>query len=1472
MSVTVEYHDPSGLFSLISRDIAAHLPLRNLNWRSPTRPLRQIKSLHLDFVPDTFTKDSLRPPAPRVDSNGTTSFDIVRSGVDPRKSVVKERRHQIPGLQTSPYLKIYILRADDKDTYKASERKKIREWIRENAASGVKGKSENHDAFEWLIVHVVIPDTIASSEPRWRETSDPDSNELRERKQGMKLPGKSTRTVFDKLRADFNESGKSGQDRVAQIRLTRAQMSSDLLPSPAMATTIEETNEEREKAWNDLTTKFKTLILGPFDLRVRQYEADVAEQESRRSMPGFNFCTFFIHKEGLAKALESIGLVEDALVIYDELSLGLETVLRDIARGEAEGTATTFAPYTDDIKDRITGSKKAQTNGVVADGAKSHHAETIETLEKEYREKIVRSDISVFDFFSYLFSRQKALILRLANAMSATSFTKDGSEDLVLISEVCWRAMSFIHNIARLLRRDLKAYQYVQWEKKAESTLSSADVDSIVCSWTYTVAGQILNETSSPSVDQFCSDLGRTEVIANGTIAEQKRFDYLNLSGTDAHPQRTTSLPPRKSRVTELQGRTSLQSASESDLMSRPSSSGNDVAKSGGPQPGLLELVTYRAELVMMQRKMLDLLARQRGWFAGWALVKDKTRGSMKDVDLNSDIDLFAHDEKDQSDLHASTLLTPTLASTLHSKDSFHEAYERLSNKAMHYYVAATQTKTAESIMGDLAILKSQQGDYGYAVSYFQHVLPLYASDGWSLMEDEALRMYAKCLKALDRREEYVTNMLAVVAKACGRVKAQRLLKQSNITFDEMIDVESVLSELVAFSESLEEEISNPAEQFFGDVKLDPEVMHRDDRDGFMLRLRLQHLLDDEFELDKAFARLVHVEDPNQEIWLESSTGHCLKRGLNELDLETSTVAFGPYLVDRIVLQARKLLFVRELSPRGGLEHTPVGTTDVETWDLSSAAHKQPWVFIYPAQHAFNVDVTLARDIRVDRPRQLKIVLSSGTNEVESIDLKLKPATAGLRLHLADASLEHVERRQAEDVSPGQISLASLEAFKFATVTVPYTLEQVAPEILVRVEARYSTPKGSFNLPLSVRLANELQLDVDVNDIFHLDALFSNFTVRTTRGVPLVITQTKLESSAVYEVEEPPVLPMPTTVFEKQPVKLIYKVTLKDLVVGPISKKSAALALSVRYLSMDDLILDTLRSSLKQTLESSPFITLSRLLLPFLCERINKVTSRSDIEMAVLLNEARVPYFEEIGWQEVIVTLPTCVQQELTNCLQTWHQNNAHVTLDHQATSPELHRSITISVDVPQVDFVHNVSISLLGQDRRFCKAEPDILVLGQSINARLTVTNTRAWSTHAIFQSRHSDDESAGRSHVDFIFDIQPDPDCWLVGGQRRGHFKAKAGEELTFDVLLIPLKIGCHPLPNVDIQAEQANANVDVDDGAQKSSIVSCETHYENAGQLVQVIRGLTVSRVYVPESSSGIAPQSRQSNSTTTIKDAG
>lgn len=1454
MYPTVEYHDPSGVFPLVSRGIVQRLPLRNLNWQSPPRPLRQIKSLHVEFVPDQFTQTNLRPPVSRANSEGPQhSIDIVRTGA---KNATKERRHQIPGFRTTPYLKIYVLRCDDKEAYKENDRKKIREWIRETAQPESK---QDHDACEWLILHVVIPDTVAASEPRWRESSkDPD--DLKERKGGNKLIGKSTRTVFDRLRADFNESSKSSIDRVAQLRIPKKEAPGDLLPTPAIAQTLEETPQERENAWNDLISKLKALLLGPFDRRVRQYEADIAEQEARRSLPGWNFCTFFIHKEGLAKALESIGLVEDALTIYDELALGLEMILRDMAAGQAQGTATSFATHTADIKQRISASKLPHANGT-HDDTSDDIASTAALFDKDYRENIVRSNISVFDFLCYIFLRQKGLVLRLANAHSARialGAAREAGEDLVLTSELCWRASSFLHNTARTLREDL-----MQGLKVVDPAAKSLEVESLVGSWIWIVASQVLDDTAVPALlDLTKLGLQDPAQLPNGIL---KRSALSMGLGANTHPQRTTSLPGPKGAA-DLLRPPNIQHAL-GDAIERSMSLGHGDAKVGG-LPGQAELATYRAELIMMRRKVLKQLACRRGWYAGWASAKHGKQDSLEEVDLKKTTGLPERTHVDQACAHQ--VLSPTLAQALKSKSAFESKYGELTDLAIRHYSTATQGNSAAVLLGDLAMLKCQQNDYLGAATYFERILPSYSNDSWDMMELETLSTYSFCLKRLLRKDDFVQTVLALLAKISAKRREHKtpLVRSSSdesAVHGEELEIVGIFAEASEASEDLQHDVAQPLKSFFGDVRLDREVLHHDISDAFSLFLHLRHVLDEGMEIDEAKVRLVSVDDPSQEVWLTNASTLNLTPGPNQLELRTNTVTYGPFLVDTIMLRAKRIVFVEEVKAKP--DPTPLGITVIEpTTTIRDPSRAPPFVFLYPRECAFDAQMKRSGDIHIDKPRHFEVEVSAGQNEIVSVTVRLKPTSAGLRLHLGDAMAAGI-RHKAEDSKPGTIGFGSLSSGQRGTITIPYTTEQPTKEIGLRLEIDYETEFGVFTFLRLGKLHNELPLDVDVNDIFQLDTLFSNFTVRTTTRTPFVVLDAQLDASPLFAVESPPSLPLPLPVFHSQPMNLVYKITRTKPQVKQVLKRDAALALGVQYSPLEELCLNCLRQAFVADLQRSPFSGTCRLLVPLLIERSRHFITAGDLEMAALIGESKVPDFETIGWHELVATLSYQTRHSLEEWLREWHLT--HRVLSLADADGTISQRITISVDVPNVDMVFSTALSLM-QPRLGMVRDPHILPLGSAVKATIRVKHSGAWSARSVFPNVPTfkiDGESEAPSA--FIVDIGNEADTWLVGGQRRRHYIPEDGVEHVFEVVLVPLKLGLQPLPMVEVHPESPDSEFADHSAGASATAASCESHCESAGRLVQVIQKVSSGRVHVMESTLGTAqlPVSRPGTASST-----
>jgi hypothetical protein len=490
MIIIVEYHDPAGVFSLVQDQLVSRLPLKNLHWKSPTRPLRSIDSLHVDLVPSADSLHIAGVTSPGLVPPGGAPQTSTPANAEHTRGPSKERRHQIPGLRQTPYLKVYLLRCDDSETYKSTARKQLREWVKAHTppsqSSSSASTQENHDAFEWMIIHVVIPDTAAASQPRGSASA---ATGEKEKTSAVSRFTRGTTTILEKIRADFNSASKSAPDRVAQIRLPKESVPPHMLPATAGVTSppITESPQEQERAWNEVVTRFKTLILLSFDLRVSQYEEDIREKDSQRALPGWNFCTFFILKEGLARGFESVGLVEDALLGYDELSVGLDTIIRDQAMEGSNTQGGVLLYHTEDIYEKasiILKWSEGEEEKNEEDRPHIHGDSPINAKKKDYRGLILSNNISIFDFRSYIFARQMSLLLRLGNSLSARSdlasklqprpnqgviqrsvddsgvgtrsgSTSTDSEDLLSLAELCSRALNFITFAGRLLRDDL---------------------------------------------------------------------------------------------------------------------------------------------------------------------------------------------------------------------------------------------------------------------------------------------------------------------------------------------------------------------------------------------------------------------------------------------------------------------------------------------------------------------------------------------------------------------------------------------------------------------------------------------------------------------------------------------------------------------------------------------------------------------------------------------------------------------------------------------------------------------------------------------------------------------------------------------------------------------------------------------------------------------------------------------------------
>ncbi|KAL2114887.1 hypothetical protein VTJ04DRAFT_10550 [Mycothermus thermophilus] len=1557
--VTVEYHDPHDVYKLLAPGLIPRLPLRDLNWQSHSGPLRSISSLHVELVPagvdpsTTFTSAaSLNPKTSGAASDTPASTSTLAPATDdgfqpatvagskpsaeqsrpPSTATLRppvappQRRHQIPGLRRTPYLKLLLVRCDDNETYKSTTRAEIREWIKANTAASQGGPgshSENHDAFEWLLIHVVLPNSTAATQPRVSKSSGQDSTDS---KSAVRWRGGSS-TLLEKMRADFNGSSKGAVDRVRQIRIGINDVPYHMLPRvvPAVPTGYVETEQDSENAWADLMAKIKELILSSFDRRVTQYEEDIRERDAQRALPGWNFCTFFILKEGLARGFESVGLVEDALVIYDELSVGLDSVIKEqAASGDADAHGGALLPFTEDLKEI---AQKALDGELEFDDSETVDLQSgekkladafdgipISSAKKPYRDLILANNVSLFDFRCYIFARQVALLLRLGNAWSSREELlaklkeqqelvprgvaprapapklAEEPENLLHLAEICKRTLEFVPAVSSVMRRDVLTAMSNDGADPASPDPRLAEiVDNMVAAFAFSVAQQILAQTSTKALPIPPSTLGDPATDRKSTIPEPTAV---------MHPTRSSSLRPK-----------SPQGPPKSPLGFPGPGRPDEPPTPSFPKAGLEELAARRAELCTLSRNILEECGKKRGWTDGWAsvpIVGETGVEEMEEVSLDDDdankptesADASAPDGDDAPQRTVAGVSNALLRTALDNKDDFYRLYETLTDKALRHYTVANHVHAVQANMADLAVLKLHLGEHAEAASYFYRVIPFYGESGWSLLELSMLVMYARCLKALGKIDDYVNKALRQLLCKAAAAERDRLQHKTRLgiftgskpTYPDTTALSGFLNDLLEASASMPKDVRIPLASLFSDLGLDGAPIYDDGQDGFSLSLVLRSLLPDQFEAASVSLRLASSSGAGREIWLQSDGPVVIRPGLNTVKLRSTAFMEGTFEVDQIRVVSRRLVLHYERESQSDKGKSTLGKSRVTLHQRASC---------------LDVQLTGARDLQLDKKKCLDLELTTGWNDLASCEVKVRAATGGLRLVLSEAEvISTPESTTHSTTQSGSFTFSTVPTNSSVRIRIPFTVETDLLEVTVRAEVSYTTTNANgktFSLFKSAAVPLALALEVNVQDIFKHSALFSRFAVSTASDSPLRLLESELTGSELFDAEFGFPSSQPVVVFPGQPASLLYKITRKKGVkLGPDVKKTLYLKLEYRVVLEE--VECRLRRSLTAALGQTPVKEWSKVAVAKLLGVLrDRVLTGYELEKATLLGALPLKdALADVVWEKLFAGLGRDVAVGLGGVLRRWVVDNPVLGLPGPGQDVEEKEeaggeeglpvsSILIPVDVPSVPVVHTADIRLhkplpvvAGTDGQGEEEDDDdiscpTVLVNQVLPATLHLRWTRVWDTAG---ERLSED-------LEFGYEIVGAPtvgggvmgvaggigDAWLVGGRRKGHFVIPAVEdvekmlssagdgdgddeegeekkvvevdgfpagltstmetEADIPLVLIPLREGYLPYPGVEIREINTATT-----GAAGQAGGNCETDFKNMGETVLVV----------------------------------
>ncbi|KAF4127019.1 trafficking protein particle complex subunit 10 [Geosmithia morbida] len=1523
--VTVEYHDPHDVYKLLAPGLIPRLPLHDLHWKSHSGPLRSIETLHVDLVrggagdeqqqqqptssstltptssitrrsnstarDDGFQTQSVGGRAPSSETAesssqaaGPTAFGGASSG--------GRRRHQIPGLRRTPYLKALLVRCDDNDSYKNSVRSEVREWIKNNTppSSGSKRGSnqERHDAYEWVIVHVVIPNTAAATQPR--SASAKLESGTAETKTTSRWRTGST-PLLDKFRSDFNGSSKSAVDRITQIRIGINDVPYDHLPRvvPAVPTGYSETEQDAEHAWAELIAKFKSLILTSFDKRVTQYEEDIKEKDSQRTLPGWNFCTFFILKEGLAQGFENVGLVEDALVGYDELSVGLDSVVKEQAEASSPAhNGGVLLGYTEAVRKSIENiiSEAQEDDGndeeaVVdlqqpKDTAKEQFDEIpISSTKKPYRDLILANNVSVFDFRCYIFSRQIALLLRLGNAQSTREELlaklkeqqasilhgvapqapppqkkTTESENLSRLAEICRRTLEFIPAVSSLLRQDI--ITALEATVSDESSLaerlgaSKAEViDNTVASFAFSVAQQILAQTSTKAVPIPPSTLPPVgEEEPKASIPEPK---------TMMHPSRTSSLnvrptqrPPPSPNV--FAGR----SATLSDA---------DAHNTHHLRAGLEELAAKRADLYLLSRSILNGLGKKRGWSNGWdhaPLIGEVNVPKMQEVSLDDDND----DEENVSTTADDEAKKPStvginsklLRTAVDNPDDFYRLYEILTDKSLRHFIVSGHDYSVHADMSDLAVLKFYLKEYRAATSFFCQTTPFFGDSGWSWLELSMLVMYTRCLQEI-KSKEYVRVALKLLTKACAaeeerwrRVASSTSTRVKAANVVDLIDM-SAISEVVGsitdLAASTPVEAQMPLLNFATDVELTGPPVYHDSRDSCELAVSLRSLLPGDLKIDSAALRVscTNANGPFKELLFKAGAGAVLSRGHNTIKLECKSVIPGDYKVDHLSIVSGNLVL-----------HYDRNILQKET--APNYVFRKPYVRLYQRAGAFDVELVASKHTSLDKSNCLDLIVRPGWNSLSKCEIRVKPATGGLRLLMTEAKLVGSEGGFAKPPESGVFHLNPVGAGKTVTVRFPFTVENDVGVVAAKLEATYKTDSdpdsdSTFHFAKSQPVSVALALNVNVQDVFKHESLFSRFSVTTATRSPLRLFGSELQGTKLFESTSGRAPSGTVIVFAKQPATFLYKIkrtktgdpSKPD---GPAKKAEKTMYLKLYYSQVDSEVEEVIRLTISKALEQTSLAPLQRAIEAVIIGHVRAAMDGPSLERAALLGEIPMGFLLGIKWREHFGGLgkvPGTKQDigaTVSAFFEEWLSSHRRVSLPSGGVMEKA--SIMIPVEVQSISVVHTADMRLNLTSGQAAKQVPPpptaIVTIGQVVPATVHLRWTRRWDTSATGPSQDKE----------FSYEVAAPPEAWLLGGRRKGHFvipgtaandpssssSSTAETEADIPLTLIAQREGHLAYPGVEIR------EIGPDGEPLDSHAQSFELDFRNLGETIHVVGG--------------------------------
>ena len=527
---------------------------------------------------------------------------------------------------------------------------------------------------------------------------------------------------------------------------------------------------------------------------------------------------------------------------------------------------------------------------------------------------------------------------------------------------------------------------------------------------------------------------------------------------------------------------------------------------------------------------------------------------------------------------------------------------------------------------------------------------------------------------------------------------------------------------------------------------------------------------------------------------------------------------------------------------------------------------KSPKILIYHRAEAFDIKLSASKYMHLDRNRTLEIGLSSGWNNVQNGELRVRAATSGLRLQTSETTLVKGELELSKKAEAGVVRFGAMESGSIAKLRMPFNLEHEVNEISLKLEVSYTTEKGDFFYATTPTMSIMLPLGVNVQDVFKHKALYSKFTISSATSSPLRLLSSQLEKSDLFEAKCGLSFTRPIVIFPRQPASMLYRITRLNTQGAPPRKDlKTKLSLVLHYVCLEEEVDNAVIHALQQTLKSTPFHPFTRLVISTVLGELRARLSAYDLENTAILSQLSTSVLSTVRWADHFTGLGQTdesldIATLLADKLHMWLQETSDIPLlpihiDEESISSS--RSIVIPVDVPPVRVVHTADLIL--SNFSSVPSGTAVAASNEPISTFLNIKWTRIWDTEISLEKSTTED-------LEFVYEISGSTDTWLIGGKRKGHFRVSKHQTelkrpISFPVVLIPLREGFLPFPDIEIKSaptprllRSGASSPEVTLNVAPLAVVTCETDYKNAGETIRVISNAQKTTVSLDASGPG------------------